>query len=1016
MAASPIRSVALACAAALALASCGGTDRTADGDRAWPRGELRSGGKRVEAPLRVGEVHRYKLPLERGTLLRLVVDQQGIDATVALADPTGAVILEADRLINDRGPELVLAVAQRTGIHTLTVSGLAGGPGHYAAHVETLRPATEADRRSAEAYRTFTGAESLEKKEPDKAMAARERALATWRELGEAALKAEALERIARYHYVRGEYRQAATLYNEAADAFARAGDPRWEAITRTNVGANLLPLAEMRAATEQYDRALFLARREEDPLTQAKALHGLGQIAQEEGNLQQAFDDYREAFALWPKDDRNLRPYTLHNLGALYLNLGDESQGRDLLLEALGAWQPKELAWRATTLSQLGRLAQESGHLDKARQYFKDALSLEPGGCGSAVKLARLALVEQALRERPVADEHLAEALKVLGSRSCSRSAPTVYQYAAAITEQRGEPAAARAEYRRSQALFAAQGDRLGEAQALTGLARSERALGDREAALQASRQALDFLEGVRPTVLREDLRMSFFATTQGLFDFHIDLLMEMGEKEKAWITAERARARALGDLLAERDTSLPKDAATVPAAQERDLQRQLNLLESQRLRTNEEDTRKLQSLRQGIATLVADLESARGELRRRNPRRASLLQPEPISLAVVRRELLDGETVLLEYRLGEPASTLWAVSRDAFETARLPPRRELERRTREAASQISSSEWPRRYPPALCELSRMLLGGVAPALAHRRLVVIADGALAGLPFGALPDPADPTACAEAPALVDTHEIAYLPSAAILLTQRRLLARRPPAPRWLAEVADPVYERGDPRLGGSASGSVQSRGGPTPSLHRLPGSGQEAEAIARLLPADKVFVASGFDASRQTVTGGALAGFRIVHFATHGVFDAEQPMLSSLALSQLDAAGRPVEGFLPAHEIYDLDLPAELVTLSACQTARGREIPGEGLVSGLPRAFLYAGAARVLMSLWKVDDRSTRDLMILFYRGLLQRNLAPAQALQEAQRDLRRSGHPPRQWAGFVLLGDWRPLPPFSR
>jgi CHAT domain-containing protein/tetratricopeptide (TPR) repeat protein len=1001
---------------ALVLASCGGTDRTTGIDRAWPRGELRSGGKRVEAPLKVGEVHRYELPLKKGVLLRLVVDQQGIDATVALADPAGAVILEADRLINDRGPELVLAVAQRTGIHTLTVSGLAGGPGRYAAHIEALRPATEADRRSAEAYRIFTGAESLEKKDPEKAMAARERALVTWQELGEVALEAEALERIARYHYRRGEYRQGATLYNEAADAFARAGDPRWEAIARTNVGANLLPLAEMRAATEQYDRALALAGQEDDRLTQAKALHGLGQIAQEEGDLQQAFDRYREALSLWPKNDRK-RPHTLHNLGVLSRDLGDERGGRDLLLEALGTWQPQELAWRATTLSQLGRLAQESGHLDEARRYFKDALSLEPGGCGSAVKLARLALVEQTLKARTAADQRLAEALRVVDSRSCSRSAPTVHQYAAAIAEQRGEGAEARAEYQHSQALFAAQGDRMGEAQALTGLARSERALGDRRAALQSSRQALDILEGVRPTVLREDLRMSFFATVQGLFDFHIDLLMDMGEEEEAWATAERARARTLGDLLTEKGASPPGDgAATEPAKRERDLQRRLNLLESQRLSASEDDKGKLRSLRRSITTLVADLESARGELRRRNPRRASLLRPEPVSLAVVRRELLDGETVLLEYRLGEPASTLWAISRDAFVTARLPPRHELERRAREAASQISSSEWPRRYPPALCELSRALLGGVAPVFAHRRLVVIADGALAGLPFGALPDPVDPAVCAGAPALVDTHEIAYLPSVAVLLTQRRLLAGRPPAPRWLAEVADPVYERGDPRLGSPASGDAESRGGPVPSLHRLPGSGQEAKAIADLLPADKVFLARGFDASRQTVTGGALAGFRIVHFATHGVFDAEQPMLSSLALSQLDAAGRPVAGFLYAHEIYDLDLPAELVTLSACQTASGREVPGEGLVSGLPRAFLYAGAARVLMSLWKVDDRGTRDLMILFYRGLLDRNLAPAQALQEAQRDLRRSGHPPRQWAGFVLLGDWRPLPPFSR
>ena len=162
-------------------------------------------------------------------------------------------------------------------------------------------------------------------------------------------------------------------------------------------------------------------------------------------------------------------------------------------------------------------------------------------------------------------------------------------------------------------------------------------------------------------------------------------------------------------------------------------------------------------------------------------------------------------------------------------------------------------------------------------------------------------------------------------------------------------------------------------------------------------------------------MTGGALRGFRILHFAAQGTLNPEQPLLSALVLSQLDPAGRPVEGALSASEIYDLDLPAELVVLSACETALGREVPGEGLVSGLPRAFLYAGAARVLVSLWAVDYWSTRDLMIRFYRGIFGRGLAPAKALQEAQRALRQAGLSPSQWAGFVLLatgGHCRPSP----
>jgi tetratricopeptide (TPR) repeat protein len=979
------RTARLACAAALVFAACAG-------ERDWPPGELRSGGGPVAAALGPGEVHRYRLPLEKGALLRLVVDQQGIDAVVALRDPGGALVLQADRLINDRGLELVLAVAAAAGVHTLVLQGLPGsGPGRYTARIEALRPASEADRRSAEAYRIFTGAEGLE---PDEATERWTQALATWRELGEVALAAEAQARMARQHTDLGERQQAIHLYGEAAAGFARAGNPRWEAIARNGLGANLLPLGEAREAAEQYARALALARRAGDRLNEAKALHGLGQAFQNQGELQQALDRYRGALRLWPKGER-MRPNTLHQLGVLHARfLHEERRGGELLLQARDTWGPGDEPRKASTLSQLGRIAFEQGRLDEARQSFEEALKLRGGsGCSSAIVLARLALVEDRQGARAAAGARRAEALRILGSEACPRSEPTVHLLLAELAERRSEYAAARAGYRRCEALFTRLGDRMGVAESLAGVARSERALGDRRAALEASRRVLEIFEGVRPTVLSEDLRTSFFSGAREAFDLHIDLLLELGEEEAAWTTAERARARALGDLLAEAGAGLRRDAPPGLAARERALQRELNALESRRLATGESNAERLRSLAESIDARVAELEVLRGELRRRSPHYASLTRPEPVSLAAVRRELLDGESVLLEYRLAETASTVWAVTREELAAFHLPPRRTIELLAGQAGTWTRSLEWPGRNPPPLCELSRILLGPVARYFGHRRLVVVAEGALETLSFAALPVPAHPAACATAPVLMDSHEIVSLPSAATLLAQRRLLAGRKPAPGWLAVLADPAYG---------------------PDRRRLPASAWEARDIAAGLPAGKVFVATGSAASRQTVTGGALRGFRILHFAAHGDLNAEQPLLSALALAERDPMGRPVRGTLPAHEIYDLDLPADLVVLSACETALGREVPGEGLVSGLPRAFLYAGAARVLVSLWEVEDRSTRDLMVLFYRGLFDRGLPPARALQEAQSALRRSGRPPHQWAGFVLLGDWRPLPPF--
>jgi CHAT domain-containing protein len=976
-------SPAFACAMAVVLAAYQGPDPTVDAARKRPAGEARTAGGRTAAALRLGEAHRYRLPLRKGMLLRLIVDQKGIDVAVTLEDPAGARLLRADRPIGDRGPELVLAVADRSGEYGLVIQGIEGGPGRYEAHIDALRPASEADRRSAEAYRLFTSTEDLE---PKMAMAQRQQALDTWRDLGEVALEAEALARLARQQNDAGESRQAADLNRAAADAFERAGDRRWQAISLNNLGAALLDLGEGQEAVDQYSRALPLARREGDPVTQAKALHGLGQAFQGQGELQKALDRYREALALWPKGDVK-RPYTLHQLGVLYARFfHDARRGREKLREALAAWGPGEEAWQAATLSQLGRLSYEGGRPDQARRYYEQALALRKSDrCGNSVLLARLALAEEARRARPAADARMAEALGIVRTEICPRQEPTVHLLDAGLAEGRGDHTRARQAYQRCETLYDGLGNRIGVAESLAGAARAARALGDRQAAREASRRALDILESVRPTLLSEDLRISFFSGARQAFDFHIDLLREMGAGEEAWATAERARARALGDLLAEAGAGLRKGTAPGLVARERVLQRQLNLLESRRLKS-ESKPKELEALRREIDARVADLEALRGEIRRRSPAYASLTRPEPVTLATTRRELLDDDTLLLEYRLGDESSTVWAITRDSLTTVRLPPRRQIEPAVREAAHSFQNPDWPNGNPPPVCEASRLLLAPVARFLGHRRVVVVADGALEALSFAALPMPTDPAACPRAPALVDAHEIVALPSVAALLAQRHLLARRRPAPRWLAVVADPAYATGSGR--------------------RLPGSAAEAKAITAGLPPGKVFLAMGAGASLRTVAGGSLYGFRVVHFAVHGHLDPEQPLLSALALS---------DGDLPADEIYGLDLPAELVVLSACETALGREVPGEGLVSGLPRAFLYAGAARVLVSLWAVDDQSTRDLMVLFYRGLFQ-GLPPARALQEAQRTLRgQAGSRPYQWAGFVLLGDWSPLPPFS-
>src|SRR5207244_13170327 len=165
------------------------------------------------------------------------------------------------------------------------------------------------------------------------------------------------------------------------------------------------------------------------------------------------------------------------------------------------------------------------------------------------------------------------------------------------------------------------------------------------------------------------------------------------------------------------------------------------------------------------------------------------------------------------------------------------------------------------------------------------------------------------------------------------------------------------------------------------------------------------------FKASRATVMSPVLGQYRMVHFATHGLVDSKHPELSGLVLSLVDEQGRPQNGFLGLQDIYNLNLPAELVVLSACETGLGKSIQGEGLV-GLTRGFMYAGATRVVASLWKIDDLATAELMKQFYQGMLGReHLSPAAALRAAQLAMlkKRNREAPYYWAAFSLLGEWK-------
>jgi CHAT domain-containing protein len=556
------------------------------------------------------------------------------------------------------------------------------------------------------------------------------------------------------------------------------------------------------------------------------------------------------------------------------------------------------------------------------------------------AVTLSSLGVAYRDLGRLMEARRAYAKALLIFRDIGDSREEARTVGNLGVLEAARGREEAALSHFDRAFERFRSLSDPPAMALTLLAKARVLRLRGDLETARSVMERSLAVFEEHRSRQTSLTTRAEVLATRQDLYDFLIDLLMEMDRK-----------APAAGH------------AAAALAVNERSLSRSL----LDRLAANGQD------------------------LRASAPRDAALLQPQTVSAAEIQRELLDRDTLLLEYRLGDERSFLWAVTPDAVRGFVLPGRAGIEEVARTATDRLAHSQSRNKSIFAsrqLAKLSRLLLDPAAPLLPGKRLVVVSDVTLQSLPFAALPEPGSQSGDGEP--LVAHHEIITLPSISVLGELRREAGSRPTAPKTLWVLADPDFgDRFDP----------------------LPHTRTEAAEILKLVPARDHAMLLGRDASREAVLRGDLRDYRFLHFATHGSFSAEDPGGGQLVLAQVDPRGQPVaNGFLHLDDIYKLHLRADLVVLSACQSGLGHELRGEG-VMGMTRGFFYAGAQRVLVSLWNVNDRVTAQLMQRFYHGILEEGLSPAAALRTAQNDIRgqKRWQAPYYWAGFMLQGEWR-------
>lgn len=853
------------------------------------------------------------------------------------------------------------------------------------------------------------------------------RALPLWESLGDRQGQAQTLTYLGYTSSDLGQMQEALDFYNLALPLWQSARDRRGEASTLTATGRLYSRVGEGQAAFDFFERAMALVRLIGDPVEEARILTGMAYLYNGLGEKQQALEHYGRALALFRSANYpGGEAETLADAGGVYLSLGDYQKAFEHYGRARSIF--REVGDRRLenfVLKETGKVYDAWGEKEKALECFVQARSFYHS--------------EQVLRGE-------ADALNLIGRvyEGWGRSREALDHYGRALALNR-------------QAKYLS-----GEAATLYNLSRAERERGNLPEARARAEAALQLVESLRTKVSSQDLRTSYFATTRQYYELYIDVLMRLraarpadGLDALAFEVSERARARSLLETLAGSRGQIRQGVDPALLERERALARTLSAKVERQSRVlggphAGEDTAALAA---EVEALTGEYEAVEAEIRSRSPHYAALTQPRPLGLAEVQRLVLDDDrTVLLEYALGDERSYVWAVTRDGVAAYELPGRARIEESARRLyalltarqpvegetaeARLIRLAQADADYWREADALSDMVLGPVAAHFHGRRLLVVADGALQYVPFGALTAPAAGGGADETdadarpdggtrPPLFVRHEVVSLPSASVLPVLRGEAEGRAPAEKSVAVFADPVFERDDPRVGAQASGAGGPERAALPRLlrdadalfeggevPRLPASREEAERIAALLPEGEVSKVMDFGASRAAATAPDLARYRVVHFATHGVLNSRRPELSGIVLSLVDERGEPQDGFLRLHDIYNLRLPADLVVLSACNTGLGKEVRGEGLV-GLTRGFMYAGAGAVVASLWKVDDEATAELMGHLYEGMFRRGLAPAAALREAQLRMwrQRRWRAPYFWAGFIIQGQYGPL-----
>jgi CHAT domain-containing protein/Tfp pilus assembly protein PilF len=820
------------------------------------------------------------------------------------------------------------------------------------------------------------------------------------------------------------------------------------EARTLMMLGDAIDGLGDFRGARENYEQALEICRANADLRCAAEAANNSGNDAQKLGEFSESFSRFQEAAKDWQELSLPERAgQTFSNLGIWFSRAGDFGQALIAYDRARTLLKNREPLWYARVLSNLGLCYIDMAQPTKAQIYFQQAIHAETGIKGAeddlirsrmnlgrslmlegryleALPLLKMTVAEAASHENietrvytlnnlgqllwrlhhfDRAESRMKSALELYRGLGDKRGEAVALHYLGLIARERGNLDEARSMLDQARQVSLDYGLRDYAVDSLYELAKLELAAGNTTRAKSLVEDAIPLLEAVRSRVPGAELRASFYARRRNLLEVLVTIAMRPDNKDATvdgFIAAEFGRGRALLDLLAERQLSTPEPVEL--AQRQARIRGDIMLLSQRKVAAPD----KQENLRRQIEALIArDLEvgaQIKDSMDRHEPGARPLT-----SVTDLQRDVLSPQQAILEYQLGEQISYVWLVRDQQINVFELPRRALIERQIAAATSLFGKILERRRdqatqaaFEKAMLQLSATLLGRFKAADLPRSVVLVLDGDLNRVPFAAL-------RFSDREYMGLQHDLVRAPSAAFLLQGNE---PRPASefPKSVLALYDPIFAADDPR----ASSELRKRKDLADEhFARLPFN-EELKTIARFVPRSRYDLMGGADANIHALQRLQLERYAVLHFSTHAIINDEIPELSRIALSFLDGQGRPVNGFLFPYQLADLRMKGTVV-LSACDTALGKKVLGEGMM-GFASSLFSAGASQLVLTIADVDAQASSFFLSDAYSHFLGRNRTSMEhALTLARQSFLRSDRwsDPYYWASYVVVG--RPTPP---